>query len=145
MNRFIILLLTLFPIVVRGDGRDQDICKHTAKISKLKCEQLKLGRRVCENRSSLEFHGCMVGAHSVALGMVRGVAEPMGKAPLEPLTSGDRARFARGDLRVSSQPSTAQRTDLLSRAELLKGLRGKSIPRRVFGAVANLAKVAVLP
>ena len=158
MNR-LILLLTLLPIALLGDGRDEDICKHIAKISKLKCERLKLGGRVCENRSSMEFHRCMVGVHSVALGMVEGVEEPIGTASLEPQTSRSRARAARGDLPVSSrsssaqrtylpvssQPNSAQRTDSLNRAELLKGLRGKSFPRRVFETVATVAKLAVLP
>ena len=72
MNRLIFLLLTLLPAALLGDGRDEDICKHTARISKLKCERLKLGGRVCENRSSMEFHRCMVGVHSVALGWVEG-------------------------------------------------------------------------
>lgn len=157
MNR-LLLLLTLFPVAALGDGRDEDICKHTAKISKLKCERLKLGRRVCENRSSIDFHRCMVGAHSVALGVVEGVEE-LGTASLEPQTSKGRARIARSDLRVSSQSSSVQRADLgasrqpssvpradiLNRAELLNGLRGKSFPRKVFEAVANVAKVAVLP
>ena len=159
MNRLILLLLTLFPVAVLGEGRDEAICKHAAKISQLKCERLKLGRRVCENRSSLEFHRCMAGARSVALGMVEGVEESIGTASLEPQMSRGRARFARGDLRVSSRtssaqrtdlpvlsrPSSVERTDLLNRAELLKGLRGKSFSRKVFEAVANVAKIAVLP
>jgi len=145
MNRLILLLLTLFPVAVLGDGRDADICKHTAKISKLKCERLKLGRRVCENRASIEFHRCMVGAHSATLGMGEGVEEPIGTASLEPQTSSGRARFARGDSRRSSQPSSAQRNGLLNRDDLLSRLRGKSISRRIFKAVANAAKVALLP
>lgn len=145
MNRLILLLLTLFPAAVLGDGRDEDICNHTAKIFKLKCERLKLGRRVCETRSSIEFHRCMVDAQSVSLGIVRGVEPPIGTASLEPQTSSGRARFDRGDLRVSRQPNSAQRTDLLNRAELLNGLQGKSFPRRALGAVAKLAKIAVLP